>query len=202
MSVRVAYEFKRPGGSRESSWLEDFCDDVRTATGEIGDLNYAEEGVRYRHFADDEGPASFLGDDSSGTASAVPAQAFLPIPGAAAVILPGPFTVRPGERLRVRTSVDFPTVILGPVYGIPGGTTVQLRLTYNIDTVATPDAFSEVRTTTSVAEPESTGLTTFSTFYNSTGTAVTIENIEPELACSGLVRVSNTRVEADVFRKV
>jgi hypothetical protein len=203
MSVRVTYDYKRPGDTREAAWLTDFCDDVRAATNELGDLNLGEEGIRLRHFQENEGPASFLGEDYTEVAEVIPAQlVFAPIPGAAAVILVGPFTVRPGERLRVRASAGFPTLILGPIYGIPGGTFVNWRIVWDQDTVATPNLFSEVRTSPAALDNESSAIATFATFYNNTAFDVIIDDIEPEIICSGTVRVKDVRIEADLFRRV
>lgn len=196
MSIKVSFEYLRPGDGRDPEWFEDYLDDVRDATGELGAQNVAEEGVQLRHFDDGEVPRILLGIDTSETLEVLAAQSYGPALAGAAVKLDGPFDLEPGERLRVRASMAFPTLIATPLYGIPSSADVGLRLTYDIDAVATPDLNSEVRIQPNAGTRESSPLTTFSTLYNDTEATIEIENIEPEFETDADIRIQYIRLEA------
>lgn len=204
MSNRVGFGWRTGGpddGGRDAAWLDDFYDDLRTATGILGDRNLREEGLRYRNFVATEGPVAHLGVVAPAVAlQIVPLQAWAALPGALATTLAGPFVIAPGESMRVRAALYFPFAL--PAYGLPAGVLAEMRIWWTKAGVGEAELFSEVWQQPTGVLNAATGLATVARYYNDTGASVTFTNLRIDYQSSAQTIVGYPRLEADRARRV
>lgn len=190
--------------ARDVALVTDFIADLASVTDELGTDNFREEGIRRRSIDPAEPPWDVIGATTYSTGPvAVLAQAWGPIPVGLGFVLQHlpDVVVAPGEIVRFSGSVDFPTTVIGPTYGIPGGTLAELRIGGTLEAAPWNDEFSEVWLRTVIGLFNvGTGLSCFATYKNTTGSDKTFQLVQIELQCDGTVRVGDGVLLLERFR--